>query len=103
MHRAIDAAHECDRFQRAKSFAKDNLNGISPLCINSCVCIHSVADCATEDSPMPEVRCHSDPSVCLVDFMFCDGIKDCPMGEDEDMSLCVMRLWVWTVVVSIIM
>ncbi|CAG5126449.1 unnamed protein product, partial [Candidula unifasciata] len=49
--------------------------------------------CHQESDGTKPLRCPSDQSRCLYDRLICDGNSDCPDGEDETFSLCVLRHW----------
>ena len=37
------------------------------------------------------VRCESNPSFCTPDAQICDGVANCPDGDDEELETCIDR------------
>ncbi|BFZ09857.1 hypothetical protein BsWGS_12896 [Bradybaena similaris] len=51
--------------------------------------------CHLESDGTRPLRCPSDMNRCLYDKLICDGTPNCPQGEDEAFTLCVLRHWIF--------
>ena len=38
----------------------------------------------------PDFQCYDDARTCVTSDKVCDGVEDCPDGEDEDVEQCGM-------------